>query len=53
MKDWKTTIPGLVAAIATALAPVIPPRYAPICVAVNAAALAILGVFSKQTGNPS
>jgi len=49
MKDLKTTIPGLVAAIATAILPVVPPLWIPYLAIINAASLAALGFFAKQT----
>ena len=50
MNDLKTTIPGLVAAIATAILPVAPKDWLPWIAIVNAAALGALGYFAKQTG---
>ena len=50
MNDLRTTIPGLVAAISTALLPVAPKGWTPWLVIINATALGALGYFAKQTG---
>lgn len=50
MKDWKTTVPGVIAAIATAIMPVAPAAWLPWLAITNAAALGALGFFAKQTG---
>lgn len=49
MKDWKTTVPGLIAAIVTAVMPVAPAAWLPYLAIINAAALGALGFFAKQT----
>ena len=50
MNDLRTTIPGLVAAIVTAILPVAPKEWTPWLAIVNAAALGALGFYAKQTG---
>lgn len=47
MKDWKTTLPGLLAAASQA-AKLVAPQYAAICDGVTALAVAVLGFFAKQ-----
>ena len=49
MKDWKTTVPGVIAAIVTAVMPVAPAAWLPYLAITNAAALGALGFFAKQT----
>lgn len=49
MKDWKTTLPGVIAAIVTAVMPVAPVAWLPWLAITNAAALGALGFFAKQT----
>lgn len=49
MKDWKTTVPGVIAAIITAIMPVAPAAWLPYLAITNAAALGALGFFAKQT----
>ena len=50
MNDWKTTVPGVIAAIVTAIMPVAPIAWLPYLAITNAAALGALGYFAKQTG---
>jgi hypothetical protein len=49
MNDWKTTVPGLIAAMATAAIPFFP-EYAVYLGAIAAMGTAALGYFAKQTG---
>lgn len=48
MNDWKTTIPGLISAMALAAAPFFP-EYSKELGCVSAVSLAVLAYFSKQT----
>lgn len=49
MKDWKTTVPGVLAGIAQ-IAKTVFPEAAAVADLFTALCLAALGVYAKQTG---
>ena len=48
MLNWKTTVAGLIAAVAPILKGIVPSALAPICDAGMALALALLGYFAAD-----
>ena len=46
--NWKTTLAGAIAALATVMTTLVPEAYQPIAAAVVALALAVLGYHAKD-----
>jgi len=47
MKDWKTTIPGVLAGLVLVVKTIFP-QYSGLCDVVAAALIAVLGIFAAQ-----
>ena len=52
MHNWKTSAAGLVAALATAIAPCLSAQWRPVAIAVGALAIAVGGLAAKDAGTP-